>query len=148
MLQGIELSNIVTDLVVTDDGSSWHPVVNATNALKSENGTSLTTKLDKLRTELDKSLAHRVLANTEASCFLCLVDIYDQLDPEDLTSKTEVLKTLCSFLNGQPDCVYDRIMDIFIENTLSPVPEVCLHGVRLVKFSCIMHETNRQAFIG
>lgn len=147
----MELNNIVTDLVITTDGTSWHPVVNITRSLKTldvSDKTLLKEQLSKFQHECEKSLAHRVLASKQASAFLTLVDIYDKLEAEDTATKTLMCKVMCSYLKGQPDCVFDRMMDVFVENSQSSDEELCLYNVRLIRHSSVMHEENRRAFIG
>lgn len=142
----------MTDLVVTSDGPSWHPILNITDRLKvtdvhDEN--TLSNELADLQKECEKSLAHRVLAVKSGSCFLALLDLYDKLRTEGNTaSMIKLLEAWCSLLNGQPDCIYDRVMDIFMDLTKNQDTGICLLGLRLICLSCIMHENNRQAFIG
>ena len=138
-------------MVITDDGSSWHPVVNLMDQLKTIDicdKEALHTCLSKLEIECDKSLAHRVLCAKEASGFLTLNDCYKRLEPQDIETKICVLKTYCAFLNGQPDLVTVNAMDMYIENCQHQNAELSLYGIRLIKLSCIMHETNRQTFVG
>ena len=137
---------------MTSDGSSWHPILNVTDNLKTidvVDRSNLCDQLSALKKECEKSLAHRVLAVKEQGCFLVLLDIYDKLcTVGDDASMTVLLSTWCALLNGQPDCVYDRVADIFMDLTKSKVKNICLFGVRLIITSCIMHEGNRQSFIG
>ena len=144
------MNNIVTELVITDDGTSWHPVVNIMDQLQTvdiHNNSTLHDLLLKLQKECDKSLAHRVLASKNTSGFSILFKTYSQLNEDDTESKILLLKTFCSFLNGQPDLVTEESMQMFLDNCRSDYKELSLYGVRLVKFSCIMHETHRQTFV-
>lgn len=150
-LQGVELNNIITDLVITDDGTSWHPVIRITDRLKTVDISDveiLQKLLSELLSECAKGLPYRVMCATEASGFDVLMDIYSRMETSDLESVVALLKTFCAFLNGQPDLVTETAMDLFLANCKSDSVELCLYSVRLIRYSCIMHEGNRQAFVG
>lgn len=137
--------------MVTDDGTSWHPVINLTEQLKTidtSNREDLHVCLSKLSSEYNKSLAHRVLAASRASAFLTLMDCYQRISDEDTESKVQLLSCLSSFLHNQPDHVTYDAMDTFLTACQSEHDQICLYGTRLIKYSCVMHETNRQSFVG
>jgi len=146
------LNNIVTDLEITDDGSSWHPVVRFAEKLCSHEKENLDTAaikalLDKIQTDCDKSLAHRVLAAKSTPLFATLIACAKSASGNADLSVT-VLQTLSSFINGQPDLVTADAMKLFLEISESESPLLCLYAVRLIKLSCVMHEENRQTFVG
>ncbi|XP_067932090.1 armadillo repeat-containing protein 6-like [Watersipora subatra] len=148
--QGIELNNIVTDLVITEGATSWYPVVCAMQSLQTidiQDTQALYKLVTMLRSECDKSLAHRVLAAQRSTGFETLFNIISKLPLEAIESRRLLLEVFCSFLAGQPDLVTEEAMEAFLDSCRSDDKDICLYGVRLVRLSCIMHETNRQTFV-
>jgi len=147
-LQGVDLSNIVKDLTITDDGSSWHPILNVLDQLKTvdiNDKPILLNLLKEFGSLCHKSIAHRCLAARKGSAFLTLMDLYSCLSNKE--SQVAVLEAFCQFIEGQPDLVTPNAMEMFIETAKHNHDELCLHGTRLIRLVSIMHEENRQALV-
>lgn len=107
----------------------------------------LSAELEKLKLECDIDLAHRCLAGTNGAypALYSMVERYRS----DNKMLVKCLQTLCSLCNGQPDLLDQNgvcLMMELLENKKADI-ECSTLIVRFIRYCCIMHESNRQAFV-
>lgn len=155
--QGINLENIVKTLSLKDDSSEEshdHIVVAAIKALetclKQEplDYTEIMKQCDTIKAECNIDLSHRCLAaSNNAYNVLFQATEKCQNEPEALLT---CISALCALCNGQPD-VLDMRGTIFFNQLLQNrnfSPETVSSLVQFIRFTCTMHESNRQAYVG
>lgn len=155
--QGVNLANIVKDLYTRQQAggadNSVHQAIDAVRNISNElekdlpDKNILSAELQKLKSECDIDLAHRCLAGTNGAypTLYSMVERY-RTDSEMLE---KCLQTMCSLCNGQPDLL-DQIgvvlMMELLENKKADI-ECSMLIVRFIRYCCVMHESNRQAFV-
>ena len=152
----MNLANIVKDLALqqSEEGiPAKHPsavaIENLQQALSSEppNEEIIKENLTKLKAECDIDLAHRCLAGKNKA-YLTMYNLLDRFKTSP-TILEPILSTFCSLCNGQPDLLDLRggllLMKTLEEQKNSTTNAAAL--VKLIRLTCVMHETNRQAYI-
>jgi hypothetical protein len=101
----------------------------------------------KLKSECDIDLPHRCLAGTNGA-YGALYKIVEKYRTDDKLL-LNCLQTMCSLCNGQPDLLDESgvclMMDL-LEKKKEDI-ECSLWIVRFIRYCCVMHEANRQAFV-
>ncbi|XP_031847167.1 armadillo repeat-containing protein 6 homolog [Nomia melanderi] len=143
--QGVDLSNIIKDLILNDDTDLIAGYLNQLNiALSDKRYDNVPHTLDKLRKELDKDIARRVFAGKKGG-YNTLIKIMKSC-PNNNTVMRSALKTVTSLMTGNPDLLNDEGIALQIQildrNTDIPTLQCVLHWIREC---CIKHELNRQA---
>ncbi|XP_046434464.1 armadillo repeat-containing protein 6 homolog [Neodiprion fabricii] len=144
--QGIDLSNVIKDLVITTNSETIEACLNAViECFKSSNkdDTEIVATLQNLETELKKDMARRILA-AKLGAYSTLIDIIEESKDND-TILVPALKTITSLMTGYPDLLDDKGIALQIELL------DCQRGIltvqvvlRWVRECCIRHELNRQ----
>ena len=154
----MDLSLIIKDLNLysgNSDSGCLHPVVQAltelSDTLSTEGATDkdeyVKQRLEVIRTECDADLAHRFLASKH-SAFSTLMTAC-----EKFTSRPEThllcLKTMASLINGQPDLVTGQAIIYFVNllKVTDSDERVINQTLKIIHYSCVMHESNRQTFV-
>lgn len=105
--QGIDLSNIVTDLVLED---KYKQIVTCLKrllcAVNDKSYECVPETLQELRTELDKDIGHRVFAG-KRKCYNILIDLLKDCEKNHVIIKS-TLETLTSLMSGYPDLLDDE----------------------------------------
>ena len=151
------MANIVKDLALQQsegETPSKHPSVEAVESLQevlasdAPNEDTLKANLAKLKSECDIDLAHRCLAGKN-NAYPTLYQLLDRFQSSPSTLEA-VLAAWCSLLNGQPDLL-DLKGQALLMKVLQEQKNHTSNAASLVKIiclSCVMHEANRQAYIG
>ena len=138
-----------------DDGVIVHPVVKAVEELQSlikesedaVDTNKLTSNLQTFRSECDTDMAHRSLAATNKA-YDTLYSLMQRYRG-DLALLVNVLDSMCSLCNGQPDLIDNDGMkllcDIIKDNSTNET--ILLSSIKAVRLTCVMHERNRQAYV-
>lgn len=166
--QGINLANIIKEVHIGEESGepAKHPVNVALDGLAEgiKNITSgaegmevqeaIISHLEVFKTECDKDLAHRMQAASNEAFPTLLLLAQSQLAKTDEKFQCKALESLCSLLNGQPDLMTADGMDFLLETVkTSTSDEGDSHplnfalNIKAIRFSCIKHETNRQAYV-
>ncbi|XP_011298333.1 armadillo repeat-containing protein 6 homolog [Fopius arisanus] len=146
--QGIDLTNIIKDLVITGENSNVikNCLKKISTSLKDEKCDDITEVLEKLKTELDRDIARRMYAAKEMA-YDILLDLIERMkNGDDLNILRTAIKTMTSLMTGHPDLLDDRGVKLQIEllDSQSDVPTIQT-VLRWIKQCCIKHEMNRQA---
>nr|XP_034172742.1 armadillo repeat-containing protein 6 homolog [Osmia lignaria] len=142
--QGIDLSNIIKDLIISDDSSlivSCLTQIN--NAIEDQNYDNVSHVLDKLRNELDKDISRRVYAGKKGG-YDSLIKLMKTC-PNNISITRAALKTITSLMMGNPDLLNEEgiALQMHILDNHSDIPTLqCL--LRWIRECCIKHELNRQ----
>lgn len=103
--------------------------------------------LKSVQTECDTDFARRCLAgSSNAYPILYKALLHYREEPEYLKA---VLKTFCSLVNGQPDLIDDKGIELLVSlfKTYKDVPEILELIIRAIRLNCLKNEKNRQEFI-
>ncbi|KOX70802.1 Armadillo repeat-containing protein 6 like protein [Melipona quadrifasciata] len=142
--QGIDLSNIIKDLILNDDNELIISYLNQINiAIGNRNYENIHHVLDKLRSQLDKDIARRVYAG-KMGTYNILINLMKAC-PNNATITKAALKTITSLMTGNPDLLNDEgiALQIQILDTYSDISTLQLL-LRWIRECCIKHELNRQ----
>ncbi|OAD53079.1 Armadillo repeat-containing protein 6 like protein [Eufriesea mexicana] len=143
--QGIDLSNIIKDLILSDNNELISSYLNQINiALEDKNYGNIHHTLDKLRNELDKDIAHRLYAEKNGA-YNSLIKLMKACLNNGTVLKA-TLKAITSLMTGNPDLLNDEgiALQIQILDRCLDVPTLqCL--LRWIRECCIKHELNRQS---
>ncbi|CAG5114583.1 unnamed protein product [Candidula unifasciata] len=155
--QGVNLNCIVKEpslYSTNEDGQVLdHPVTSALKKLSVTldnsdiNNTQVVEALKSIQTECDSDFARRCLAgSSNAYPILYKALLHYRDDPEHLKA---VLKTFCSLVNGQPDLIDDKGIELLIclFKNYQDVSDVLKLIIRAIRLNCLKHEKNRQEFI-
>ncbi|XP_017888263.1 armadillo repeat-containing protein 6 homolog [Ceratina calcarata] len=142
--QGVDLSNIIKDLILNDDNELITSCLNQINiALEEKNYGSIHHVLDKLTKQLDKDISRRVYAGKKGA-YKTLIKLMKACINNTTIIKA-ALRTISSLMNGNPDLLDDEGIALQIE-ILDSCPDIptlqCL--LRWIRECCIKHELNRQ----
>lgn len=142
--QGVDLSNIIKDLVLTQDNEVILAYLDQLrSSLTKKHYDRIPRVLDKLTIELDKDIARRVYAGKHG-CYTILLDIMKNCEYDTFVLKS-ALKTAISLMTGNPDLLDDKgvsmQMEILDKQKDIPVLQFLL---RWIRECCIKHELNRQ----
>ncbi|KAK1136127.1 hypothetical protein K0M31_000694 [Melipona bicolor] len=141
---GIDLSNIIKDLILNDDNELIISYLNQINiAIGNRNYENIHHVLDKLRSQLDKDIARRVYAG-KMGTYNILINLMKAC-PNNATIIKAALKTITSLMTGNPDLLNDEgiALQIQILDTYSDISTLQLL-LRWIRECCIKHELNRQ----
>ncbi|XP_003697305.1 armadillo repeat-containing protein 6 homolog [Apis florea] len=142
--QGIDLSNIIKDLILNDDNELITSCLNQINiAIEDQNYGNIHHTLDKLRIQLDKDIARRVYAGRNGA-YNSLIKLMKACLNNGTVIKA-ALKTITSLMTGNPDLLNDEgiALQIQILDNYPDIPTLqCL--LRWIRECCIKHENNRQ----
>ncbi|XP_077989439.1 armadillo repeat-containing protein 6-like [Glandiceps talaboti] len=154
--QGIDLSNIIKSLSLQGDGEgdgeSKHTVVVVMEKLNGllDSGcedAEVITNLEKFRAECDVDFAHRSLAATKQA-YPLMYKLYEKYK-NNQTVLLHITVALSAFFNGQPDIIDPKGIEVLSsclkENIESA--ELSPAVIKTIRMTCIMHETNRQAYV-
>ncbi|XP_046751880.1 armadillo repeat-containing protein 6 homolog [Diprion similis] len=145
--QGIDLSNVIKDLVISNDSETIQTCLNVLTARSKSNNkddcTDIQDSLQKLQTEFNKDMARRMLA-AKHGAYCTLIDLIEESKDND-TILIPALKTITSLMTGYPDLLDDKGIALQIElldcqRDISTVQAV----LRWIRECCIKHEMNRQ----
>ncbi|XP_014482140.1 PREDICTED: armadillo repeat-containing protein 6 homolog [Dinoponera quadriceps] len=142
--QGIDLSNIVKDLALSD---KYEPIITRlerlTFAVRDKSYELVPETLQELRTELDKDIGHRVFAGKQ-KCYNILLDLLKDCRKNHAIVKS-ALKTITSLMTGNPDLLDDDGIALQIE-MLEKYHDIATlqYLLRWIRECCIKHELNRQ----
>ncbi|CAL7946401.1 unnamed protein product [Xylocopa violacea] len=143
--QGVDLSNIIKDLILNDDNELIGSYLNQINiAIQDKNYDNIHHTLDKLRNELDKDIAYRVYAGKKGA-YDSLIQLM-QSCPNNGTLIKAALKAITSLMTGNPDLLNQEgvALQIQILDNYPDIPTLqCL--LRWIRECCIKHELNRQS---
>ncbi|XP_043525596.1 armadillo repeat-containing protein 6 homolog [Frieseomelitta varia] len=142
--QGIDLSNIIKDLILNDDNELIISYLNQINiAIGDRNYENIHHVLDKLRSQLDKDIARRVYAG-KMGTYNILINLMKTCS-NNATIIKAALKTITSLMTGNPDLLNDEgiALQIQILDTYSDISTLQLL-LRWIRECCIKHELNRQ----
>ncbi|KAK9308252.1 hypothetical protein QLX08_001717 [Tetragonisca angustula] len=142
--QGIDLSNIIKDLILNDDNELIISYLNQINiAIGDRNYENIHHVLDKLRSQLDKDIARRVYAG-KMGTYNILINLMKACS-NNATIIKAALKTITSLMTGNPDLLNDEgiALQIQILDTYSDISTLQLL-LRWIRECCIKHELNRQ----
>ena len=157
--QGVDLSLIVKDLHLyedeTEEESTKLSLQSAINVLSTNRDVS--TDYDKLQTkaclevikaECDIDLAHRCLVGRKGTYKPLMKHLH--LCKNDIHLFLHVVETIVSLINGQPDLLDNNgIKEICgYLNEFKSDSDISVSLVKLVRNSCIKHESNRQNYVG
>nr|XP_054756602.1 LOW QUALITY PROTEIN: armadillo repeat-containing protein 6-like [Lytechinus pictus] len=166
--QGINLANIIKEAHVGGESGepTKHPVVVALHGLTegiktiasggdgAELQEDIISHLQAFKTECDKDLAHRMQAASNEAFPTLLLLTQNRLAKADEQFQCRALEGLCSLLNGQPDLMTGAGMDFLLESVRTVAssegdshPSSVALLIKAIRFSCIKHETNRQAYV-
>lgn len=105
-MQGVDLSNIITDLVLEDKYKQilicLEKLKRAVNDKRYE---CVLETLQELRTELDKDIRYRVFAG-KRKCYNVLLDVLKDCKKNHVIFKS-ALETITSLMSGYPDLLDD-----------------------------------------
>ncbi|PBC33031.1 Armadillo repeat-containing protein [Apis cerana cerana] len=142
--QGVDLSNIIKDLILNDDNELITSCLNQINiAIEDQNYGNIHHTLDKLRIQLDKDIARRVYAGRNGA-YNSLIKLMKACLNNGTVIKA-ALKTITSLMTGNPDLLNDEgiALQIQILDNYPDIPTLqCL--LRWIRECCIKHESNRQ----
>lgn len=142
--QGVDLSNIIKDLILNDDNELITSCLNQINiAIEDQNYGNIHHTLDKLRIQLDKDIARRVYAGRNGT-YNSLIKLMKACLNNGTVIKA-ALKTITSLMTGNPDLLNDEgiALQIQILDNYPDIPTLqCL--LRWIRECCIKHESNRQ----
>ncbi|XP_034949211.1 armadillo repeat-containing protein 6 homolog [Chelonus insularis] len=142
--QGVDLSNIIKDLVISDNSNVILTCLEKINtATKDNNFEDVTKILEELKTELDKDIARRLYAgkNNGYSILLNLI----KETKNDVNILKPALKTMTALMTGHPDLLNDEGIKLQIQilDEQSDTSTIQLL-LKWIKECCIKHEINRQ----
>ena len=153
--QGVNLATIIRDVshYTSNEANEKHAVVQHIEQMKTIidadelNASALIEVCAKLEADCAIDLAHRVLAsknNAYNVLFNAAVKV-----KKDSRALLAVLQAWCSLCNGQPDVLDLRGIVFLLALLGDPATssECVLFTVRLIYFTCLMHEHNRQSFV-
>lgn len=149
--QGINLANIIKDLSV-NEATGMPLLTEALNELKAAPPTdAVHALLDVVRQECDKSVPHRVLANTNGALAVLLALATAELERpaeqrDNGATLLKVLSTLSALINKQPDIFNPETLVMLmkcLETHGTNAALVCT-ALQVASRACIMHEINRQ----
>ncbi|KOC68226.1 Armadillo repeat-containing protein 6 like protein [Habropoda laboriosa] len=142
--QGIDLSNIIKDLIISDSNELIDSYLSQINiALEDKSYGNMPHILDKLGNELDKDMARRIYAGKKGA-YKSLIKLTKACCNNGTIVKAG-LKTTTSLMTGNPDLLNDEgiALQIQILETYPDIPTLqCL--LRWIRECCIKHELNRQ----
>ncbi len=131
-----------------------HPVIVALDSLtaalqsSSPDMSIIAADLAKIQAECDKDLAHRIQAGKNGAFPLLLKACRACECDNDMFLKC--INTLCSLCNGQPDFLEHNSRMYFLTQLQKHQDTTTITAaaiVRLIRLTCVMHETNRQAYV-
>ncbi|XP_066588316.1 armadillo repeat-containing protein 6 homolog [Prorops nasuta] len=142
--QGIDLSNIIKDLVLSED----HDLISAyldqiSSAIENRSYENIPHTLDKLRIELEKDIARRVFAGKNGA-YDILIRLMKACHNNILVMKA-ALRAITALMTGNPDLLDDKGIALQMEilekqNDISTLQYL----LRWIRECCIKHEINRQ----
>ncbi|XP_072751306.1 armadillo repeat-containing protein 6 homolog [Anoplolepis gracilipes] len=143
-MKGIDLSNIITDLVLED---KYKQIVTCleqlTRAVNDKSYECVPETLQELQTELDKDIRYRVFAG-KRKCYNVLIDLLKDCEKNHAIFKS-ALETIASLMTGYPDLLDDDGIalqtEILERHHDTAILQCLLHWIREC---CIKHELNRQ----
>lgn len=142
--QGIDLTNIIKDLILNDDTELITGCLSQLNiAISDKRYENVPQTLEKLRKELDKDIARRVYAGKKGG-YNTLIKLMKCCHHNN-TIMRSALKTITSLMTGNPDLLNDEgiALQIQILDRNTDIPTLqCL--LRWIRECCIKHEFNRQ----
>ncbi|KAL5004038.1 hypothetical protein ScPMuIL_017494 [Solemya velum] len=152
--QGVDLSTIVQEprSYAGDGEATEHLVLTALRDLKLSIETAsdqekVLTCLKDIKSECDVDLSRRCLAGSNEA-YPLLMKSLENFKTNPICFR-ETLLALCSLMDGQPDLLNDSgsscLIDL-IEEKKSDCDLLELL-VRLIRLTCMKHETNRQSFV-
>lgn len=101
-MQGIDLTNIIKDSVVVDKYETILTCLDRlTFAMRDKSYGDVSDTLQKLRTELDKDIDHRVFAGKRKG-YDILIDLLKCCENDETIVKS-ALKTITALMTGNPD---------------------------------------------
>ncbi|XP_029679470.1 armadillo repeat-containing protein 6 homolog isoform X1 [Formica exsecta] len=143
-MKGIDLSNIITDLVLED---KYKQIVicleQLTRAMNDKSYERVPETLQELRTELDKDIRYRVFAG-KRKCYKILIDLLKDCEKNHVIFKS-ALETIASLMSGYPDLLDDdgiALQAEILERHYDTATLQCL--LHWIRECCIKHELNRQ----
>ncbi|XP_060822387.1 armadillo repeat-containing protein 6 homolog [Bombus pascuorum] len=142
--QGVDLSNIIKDLILNDDSELIVSSLNQiNNAIEDQNYENVHHTLDKLRNELDKDIARRIYAGKKGA-YNTLIKLMKAC-LSNATIIKSALKAITSLMNGNPDLLNDEGIALQIQ-ILDRYPDISTLQLllRWIRECCIKHELNRQ----
>ncbi|XP_026467253.1 armadillo repeat-containing protein 6 homolog [Ctenocephalides felis] len=147
--QGVDLSNIVKDLIMTDQGvtsqitSALRFINDLLTDYKYAADKEILCNLKVLSTECKKDIAHRLLAANENAYNTILLCLSKCSHNDDIV--TGCIEALISLMDGQPDLLDDQgvayMIEYLTEPKESPLKSLILQWVYIC---CLKHEMNRQ----
>lgn len=150
--QGVSLGMIVKDPSLYDKSSSGeHLVITSIKKLRASldkpDLKELVSDMKVVQEQCDLDLSHRVLAAANGA-FPVLLELCQKAGGDE-AGLCMGLETLCSLCNGQPDLLNEPAMIFFCKllDVYQESPGTLTLVVRLIRLTCIMHETNRQAYV-
>ncbi|XP_076280558.1 armadillo repeat-containing protein 6 homolog [Lasioglossum baleicum] len=142
--QGVDLTNIIKDLILNDDTELIAGYLSQLNiAISDKRFENVPQTLEKLRKELDKDIARRVYAGKKGG-YNTLIKLMKCCHHNN-TIMRSALKTITSLMTGNPDLLNDEgiALQIHILDRNTDIPTLqCL--LRWIRECCIKHEFNRQ----
>ncbi|XP_070164555.1 armadillo repeat-containing protein 6 homolog [Polyergus mexicanus] len=143
-MKGIDLSNIITDLVLED---KYKQIIicleQLTRAMNDKSYERVPETLQELRTELDKDIRYRVFAG-KRKCYNVLIDLLKDCEKNHVIFKS-ALETIASLMSGYPDLLDDNGIALqaeILERHYDTATLQCL--LYWIRECCIKHELNRQ----
>ena len=149
LLQGVDLSNIVKEVMDSIPGESKSKLNSCLDSLgkliKSASGkeNEIVAELNTLKEECNKSLAHKVYAGSKGA-YCMLVDVLEMYSTDDSIALA-TLNAMVSLMNGNPDLLDKRGISLiinYLDNQKSA--DIQMKVLEWTKVSCIKHEQNRQ----
>ncbi|XP_033341425.1 armadillo repeat-containing protein 6 homolog [Megalopta genalis] len=142
--QGVDLSNIIKDLIISNDDELISGYLNHLNiAIADKRYENVHQNLEKLRKELDKDIARRVCAGKKGA-YKTLIKLMKCCHHNNVIMRS-ALKTITSLMTGNPDLLDAEgiALQIHILDRNTDIPTLqCL--LRWIRECCIKHELNRQ----
>lgn len=150
----MNLANIIKDpSLYGGDDATVHPVISALQKLSllvedSPDTATVISALDTVCDECNIDLSHRCLAGGNQA-YPTLMKLLKKFSADHHVTKV-VLQALCALVNGQPDLLDEEGSALFIQDLsdFKEDHELLLLVVRLIRFFCVKHESNRQNFVG
>ncbi|KAJ8304981.1 hypothetical protein KUTeg_018564 [Tegillarca granosa] len=151
--QGVNLALIVKDASLYTEGNSEHPLITSIKNLNLLSQKEISEKgeiiefLHKIRTECDIDLSRRCLAGNNEG-YRTLIKLLEKYK-SDFDLIKEILLTLVSLTNGQPD-IMDMIgvsLCMEILKSYEDQTDVLELTFNFIRNTCVKHESNKQDFV-
>ena len=160
--QGVNLMNIIKQVSqTTSDGqqqsSSRHPILlilkNIDDILNNNNQShsqdqNLLKECQLFQDQCSQGPEYRIVA-ADNKAYTKMLKVCQRMDG-NASNLSIALQTLAALLDGQPDLV-DNVGIQFIMDTLKKYSDDALiqqSTINVIRLACIMHESNRQKFVG